>query len=92
MKSYQPNALGPPQSSVMNPSQEELQTRVEFLARKKRRAKHKAPVAPESNHVARGKVPKLGESSSPLSIREQGSLGEFWERVRLPNPVAEVSR
>ena len=72
-KSSRPSALRPPQSSVMKPSQEELQDRVEFLAKKKRSAKCKVPVAPESSHAARGKVPKLGASSSPSSIHEQGS-------------------
>ena len=76
----------------MKPSQEELQFLVEFLARKKKSAKRKVPAAPESSHVARGKVPKLGASSSPSSIREQGSSRKFWVRGRLPHLVAEVSK
>ena len=51
-KSTRPSALVPPQSSVMKPSCEELQARVEFLAKKKRSAKRKVPAAPESSHAA----------------------------------------
>ena len=90
-KSSLPSALRPSQSYVMKPSREELKAQVEFLVKKKRSAKCKIPVAPESIHAARGKVQKLGESSSPSSIREQGSSGQFWARGRTPPPVAEVS-
>ena len=76
----------------MKPSQKELQARVEFLAKKKRSAKRKVPTALESSHAARGKVPKLGTSSSPLPIREQGSSGQFWAKGCTPPPVVEVSR
>ena len=51
-KSSLPSALRPSQSSVMKPSREVLQARVEFLAKKKRGAKRKVPTAPESNYVA----------------------------------------
>ena len=76
---------------VTKPSQEELQDRVEFLAKKKRSAKRKVPAAPESSHAARGKVPKLGASSSPSTILERGSSGQFWARGQTPHPVAEVT-
>ena len=76
----------------MKPSWEELQALVEFLVKKKRNAKSKVPVAPESIHEPRGKVPKLGASTSPSSIREQGSQGQFWARGGPPYPVAEVSK
>ena len=76
-KSSRPSTLRPSQSSVMKPSQEELQVRVEFLAKKKRSAKRKVPTALESSHAARGKVPKLGASSSPSTIWERGSSGKF---------------
>ena len=56
-----------------------------------RSAKRKVPAAPESSHAAQGKVPKLGESSSPSSIREQGLPRQFWARGCTPHPVAEVS-
>ena len=62
------------------------------MAKKKRSAKSKVPAAPESSHAARGKVPKLGASSSLSSIREQGSSGQFWERGRTPHPMAKVSK
>ena len=76
----------------MKPSREELQGRVKLLAKKKRSSKHKVPTAPESSHAAQGKVPKLGASSLPSSIREQGSPGQFWARGRPPHPVAYVSK
>ena len=47
-KSSRPSALRPSQSSVMKPSREELQARVEFLAKKKRSAKRKVPATPEA--------------------------------------------
>ena len=90
-KSSQPSTLRPSQSSVMKPSREELQALVEFLAKKKRSAKRKVLVAPKSNHVAGGKVSKLGASSSTSSTLEQGSSGQFWARGHTPHPVAEVS-
>ena len=76
-KSSRPSALRPSQSSIMKPSREELQAQVEFLVKKKRSAKRKVSVAPESSHAARGKVLKLGVSSSPSSIWEQGLSGQF---------------
>ena len=90
-KSSRPFALRPSKCSFMKPSREELQARVEFLVKKKRSAKRKVPAAPESGHAARGKVPKLGASSSPSSILEQGLSGQFWARGHTPYPVAEVS-
>ena len=90
-KSSRPSALRPSQSSVMKPSREELEARVEFRKKKKRSAKRKVPAAPEGNHVAEGKVLKLGSSSSPSSIREHGSSGKFWARGHTPHPVDEVS-
>ena len=91
-KSSRPSALRPPQSSIMKPYREELQAEVEFLAKKKRSSKRKVPAAPESSHAARGKVPKLGASSSPLSIWEQASPGQFWARGNTPHPAVEVSK
>ena len=74
----------------MKPSREELQARVKLLVKKKRSAKRKALAAPESGHAARGKVLKLGASSSPSSIWDQGSLGQFRARGHTLHPVAEV--
>ena len=59
--------------------------------KKKRSAKCKVPVAPESSHATRGKVSKLGASSSPSTIIERGLSGQFWARGHTPHPMAEVS-
>ena len=80
MKSTRLSALGPPQSSVMKPSREELRARVEFLAKKRRSAKRKVRATSESSHAARGKVLKLGASSSPSFTWEQGPPGQFGVR------------
>ena len=74
----------------MKPSREELQAQVESLEKKRRSAKSKVPTAPESSHVARGKVPKLGASSSLSPIREEGLPGQFRSRGPLPHPVDKV--
>ena len=92
MKLSLPSTLGPPQSSVMKPSKEEFQARVEFLVKKKRSAKCKVPAASEDNHEARGKVLKLGAFSSPSSTLERGSLGQFGVRGLPQHPAAEVSK
>ena len=76
----------------MKPSREELQARVEFLAKKKRSTKRKAPVAFEDSPAARGKVLKLGESSSPSSVREHGPPGQFRVRGCLQHPAVEVPK
>ena len=52
--------------SVVKPTREELQARVESLAKKKRSVKRKAQAPPESSLAIQGKVPRLG-ASSPLS-------------------------
>ena len=91
VKSSRPSILRPSQSSIMKPSREELQARVEFLAKKKRSAKRKVLAAPESSHATQGKVLKFGASSSSSFIREQGSSGQFWARGHTPHPVANVS-
>ena len=89
-KYSQPSALRPSEPSVMKPSREELHARVELLAKKKRSVKHNVPAAPESYHVARGKVQKLGASSLSSSIREQGSLGQFRVRGHTLHLMGEV--
>ena len=80
-KSYRPSALRSSQSSVMKPSREMLQARVEFLVKKKISVKCKVPVAPKSSHAARGMVPKLGASSSPSTVRERGSSDNYGREV-----------
>ena len=91
IKSSRPSSLRPSQTSIIKLSWEELQARVEFLAKKKRSAKRKVPAAPESIHATRGKVSKLGASSSPSTMLERGSSGQLWARGQMPHPVAEVS-
>ena len=91
VKLSRPSALGPPQSFVMKPSREELQARVEFLVKKKISAKHKVPTTSEDIHAARGKFPKLGASSSPLSTQEHGPPRQFGVRGRLQHLAAGVS-
>ena len=60
------------------------------MAKKKRSPKRKVPIAPKSRHAVQGKVPKMGASSAPLSIREQGLLGQFRARGHTPHSVVEV--
>ena len=52
VKLSRPSAMGPPQSSAMKPSREELQARVEFMAKKKRSTKRKVPAASEDSPAA----------------------------------------
>ena len=60
-------------SSSVKPTREELQARVESLAKKKRSVKRKAQAPPESSLTIQGKILRLG-ASSPLSIaKEWGS-------------------
>ena len=75
---------------VMKPTREELQARVESLAKKKRSVKHKAQAPFESSLVTRGKVPRLGVLS-PLSIAKGWGLSnQVLERGQAPPFVAEV--
>ena len=57
-----PSREGP---SAVKPTQEELQARVESLAKKKRSIKRKAQALPESSPAIRGKILRLGASSPP---------------------------
>ena len=61
---------GPP---VVKPTREELQARVELLAKKRRSVKNKARDPPESSLPAWGKTPKLGASIPPSTVKEWGS-------------------
>ena len=60
---------GPP---VVKPTWEELQARVESLAKKKMSVKRKAQAPLESSLVIRGKVPRLGASSPPSTAKGWG--------------------
>ena len=92
VKLSRPSALGPPQPSIMKPSREELQARVEFLVKKKRSTKCKVTAASESNYAAKGKVSKLGAFSSPSSTPENEPSGKFGVRGRPQHPEVEVSK
>ena len=58
---------------VMKLAREELQARVELLAKKRRSVKSKAQAPPESSLPNRGKTPKLGASVPPSPAKERGS-------------------
>ena len=77
---------GPPAVKL---TREELQAHVERLA-KKRSAKHKAQAPPESNHPARGKIPKLGTSVPPSPAKERGSHAQVRVRGQALPSLAEV--
>ena len=78
--------------SVVKPTREELQARVESLAKKKRRVKRKAQAPPESSLAIRGKVPRLGASSPSSTTKGWGLYDQVPTRGQAPPPVAEVSK
>ena len=84
-----PSHEGP---SAVKPIWEELQARVESLAKKKRNFKHKAQDPTESSLVIRGKILRLGASSSPSIAKEQGSPIQVPARGQAPSSMAEVSK
>ena len=100
-KSSQPPALRPSPPSVMKPShggtfivkptQEELQARVEALAKKRRSVKRKAQASPESSLPARGKTPKMEASAPPSFAKERGSPAQVLVRGQALPSLAEVS-
>ena len=71
------SSKGPP---AVKPTSEELQARVELLAKKRRSVKRKAQDPPKSSLPARGKTPKLGASVPPSPVTEHGSHAQV--RVR----------
>ena len=79
---------GPP---VVNPIHEELQSRVELLAKKRRSVKRKAQDPPESSLSAQGKTPKLGASIPTSPVKERGSHAQVWVRGQALPSLAEVS-
>ena len=97
-----PSALKPSPPSVMKPSregpsavkptQEELQARVESLAKKKRSVKRKAQAPPDSSLAIRGKILRLRASSPPATTKERGSSDQVLVRGRAPPSMAEVSQ
>ena len=76
----------------MKPTREELQARVESLAKKKRSVKRKAQAPPESRLAIRGKVLRLGAFSPPSTAKGWGSSDQVPARGQAPPPVAEVSK
>ena len=76
----------------MKPTREELQARVESLAKKKRSVKHKAQAPPERNLTIRGKISRLGASSPPSTGKERGSSGQVPTRGQASPSMAEVSK
>ena len=62
-----PSREGP---SVLKPTREELQARVESLAKNKRSVKRKAQAPSESSLAVRGKILRLGASSSSSTANE----------------------
>ena len=78
--------------SAVKPTWEELQARVESLEKKKRRVKRKAQAPPESSVAIRGKIPRLGASSPPSTVKEWGSSDQVPTRGQAPPSMAEVSK
>ena len=93
-RSSHPSALRPSPPSVMKfshdeppivkPTKGELQARVERLSRRSRSVKRKPLDSLEKGHPARGKIPRLGTSSSSPSahVRVQGQV--FPPPVEVP--------
>ena len=75
---------------AVKPTREELQARVESLAKKRRSVKRKAQDPPESSLLTRGKTPKLGVSVPPLLVKERGSHAEVRVRGQALPSLAEV--
>ena len=84
-----PSCEGP---SVVKPTQEELQARVESLAKKKRSVKRKVKAPPESSLAIRGKILRMGASSPPLTAKELGSSDQVLARGQAPPSMVEVSK
>ena len=84
-----PSREGP---SVLKPTREELQARVESLVKKKRSVKCKVQAPPESSLAVRGKILRLGASSPSSTANEWGSSNQVPTRGQAPPPLAKVSR
>ena len=76
---------------AVKPTQEELQARVESLA-KKRSVKHRDQAPLESSPAIRGKIRRLGASSRPSIAKEQGSSDQVSVRGQVPPSVVEVPK
>ena len=74
---------------IAKPTWGELRSRLEVLAKKKRSVKHKSPSLPEGCPPARGKILKVGASSSPSSAVEAGDSSR--RAVEHPLEVLPIS-
>ena len=73
-KSFSPSISDP---LIAKPTRGELRARLEVLAKKKRSVKWKPPTSPEGHPPVRGKILKVGASSSPPSaVEAEDSTGE----------------
>ena len=70
---------------IAKPTQGEFRSRLEVLAKKKRSVKRKPPSSPEDCPPARGKILKVGASSSPSS-----AIGAGDSSGRADEPPLEV--
>ena len=70
---------------TVKPTRGELRSRLEVLVKKKRRVKRKPPSSPKGCPPARGKILKVGASSSPLS-----AVGAGDSSGRADEPPLEV--
>ena len=84
-----PSREGP---SIVKPTREELQARVESLAKKKRSVKRQTHAPPESSLVIQGKILRMGASSPSSIAKEQGSFDRVPARDQAPPSMAEVSK
>ena len=93
LRSPPPPAMdtSPEGSPVVKPTWEELQARVELLAKKRRSVKLKAQDPLENSLPAQGKTPKLGASIPPSPVKERGSHAQVWVRGQALPSLAEVS-
>ena len=82
-----PSREGP---SSVKPTREELQARVESLAKKKRSFKHKAQAPLKSSLTIRGKILRLGASSPSSTTKERGSSDQVPTRGQAPPSMAKV--
>ena len=80
---------GPP---VAKPTREELQARVELLAKKRRSVKRKAQDPPESSLPAWGKTLKLGAFVPPSPIKGRGSHAQVRVRGQVLPSLDDVSK
>ena len=84
-----PSRKGP---STVKPNRQELQPRVESLAKKKRGIKSKSQAPPKSSLAIRCKIQRLGASSPPSTVKELGLSDQVPARGQAPSSMTEVSK